>query len=77
MAFIYAGILASYSGTLSGYAEYAGYPLYDGGISCLFNLSLLVGLAAYLGWLCCVCCLDIPCKLAMAVFSTGYAGFAG
>jgi hypothetical protein len=77
MAGINAGILASYSSTLSGYAEYAGYPLYAGGISCLFKLTLLVGLAAYPGWLCCVCCLDIPCTLAMTVFSTGYTGFAG
>jgi len=77
MADIYAGGLASNSGRLSGYAEYDGYPLYAGGISCLFKLALLVGLAAYPGWLCCVCCLAIPCTLAIMVFSSGYAGCAG
>jgi hypothetical protein len=77
LADIYADILASNSGRLSGYAEYAAYPLYAGGISCLFKLPLLVVLAAYPGWLCCVCCLAMLCTLDKMVFSTGYAGCAG
>jgi hypothetical protein len=77
LADIYAGILTSYSGRLSGYAEYSDYPLYAGGISCLFKVPLLVGLAAYPGWLCCICCLAMLCTLAIMVFSIGYAGSAG